>query len=215
MKITCLADVEEFERTPYRDRWRAKNTYDLICQAANNFPDRPAMKFQSTPELDEEAIVVTYKELRARVIQTANALHAAEVNIGGTTSIILPNLPENHYTLWGAQALGIAGQINYMLEPAALRDIMIESETQALVVLGPSPDFDIWEKTLSIIDQVPTLKTVLRVNSHTPEQSASQTTGGVAIRDFTTALSAQNSSELVFERDINVEEVGIYFHTGG
>ena len=78
------------------------------------------------------------------------------VSIGGATSLILPNVAENHYALWGGQALGVAGPINYLLEPVALRGIMKESETQALAVLGPAPGFDIWEKAISIVDEVPT-----------------------------------------------------------
>ncbi|MEL7536498.1 MAG: acyl-CoA synthetase [Pseudomonadota bacterium] len=216
MSITSLADIEEFEQTPSRQRWRGDNAYDLIQKAATTYAERPALKFQFTAALDEDPLVVTYRQLLARVTQTANALHAAGVSIGGVTSILLPNVAENHFALWGTQALGIAGPINYMLESVALRDIMTESDAEALIVLGPTVDFDIWEKTLAIVDDVPTLKVVLQVNSlGTAQPSPGQTPGGVPIIDFTAALNAQPADKLVFERDIDPEDIGVYFHTGG
>lgn len=219
MKITCLADVEEFEKVPCRDRWRGDNVLDLIRRSAARFADRPAMKFQFTAALDEEPLAVTYAELLARIHRTANALHAAGVSIGGTTSLILPNVAENHYTLWGGQALGVAGPINYLLEPVALRDIMKASETQALAVLGPAPGFDIWEKAISIVDEVPTLKVILQVNTlnpaRPPVEMQSHSPGGIPIVDFSSALEKQAAGGLDFRREIDIEEVGIYFHTGG
>ena len=216
MRITCLADVEEFEKVPFSDRWRGKNIYDFMCRSAEKFRDLPALKFQYTPDVEEQPTVITYDELAQKVRQTANALFAAGVSVGGTTSVLLPNLPEIHYTLWGAQALGIAGPINYMLEPAALLDILTESEAEAVVVLGPSPDFDIWEKAIEVFDQVPTLKLILQVNSlGLAANSSSRTEDGIPIIDFSTALAREDAEALVFDRQIDIEEVGIYFHTGG
>ncbi|MEM9403854.1 MAG: acyl-CoA synthetase [Pseudomonadota bacterium] len=216
MRITSLADVEAYEETPCQNRWRGKNVYDLIRQSAEKHAMRPAIQFQFTPDLEEDPRVVTYSTLLARINQTANALHAAGVSIGGATSIILPNLVENHFSLWGAQTLGIAGPVNYMLEADALRDIMRASDTQALVVLGPSDDFDIWEKASAVVDDVPTLKVVLQVNGlGVPGPTEARTPGGIPIIDFNTALASQDGDRLAFDRDIDIEDVGIYFHTGG
>ncbi|MEM1143063.1 MAG: acyl-CoA synthetase [Pseudomonadota bacterium] len=214
MKITCLADVEQFEAVPPQDRWRGRNTYDLLARSAARYADRPAFKFQYTSAVDEEPHTVSYEELFKRVTQTANMLSASGVDIGAVTSILLPNLPENHYTIWGAQALGIASPINYMLEPIAFRDILRESEARALVCLGPSSEFDIWEKTLQIVDELPDLQVVFAVAS-APDALPDATPGGIPIRPFSTALEAQPTDRLVFDREIDIEEVGIYFHTGG
>ncbi|MCG8443324.1 MAG: acyl-CoA synthetase [Caulobacterales bacterium] len=216
MRIAGLADIEAFEAVPAEQRWRGAHTYDVIARTAARFPDRPALKFQFTSDVDEQPLVIDYRSFLGSINQTANALFEAGVRVGGTTSVILPNLPHTHYALWGAQTLGIVGPINPLLEPAALRDIMIESETEALVVLGPTPGAQMWEKALSIADDVPSLKVVFRVNMGGAEVAvAAATPGGRPIIDFDQTLGRQRSDGLDFERTIRSEDVAAYFHTGG
>ena len=216
MRIASLADIEAFETTPSEERWRGSNTYDIIKRTAERLPDHAALKFQFTADVQEAALVVSYQQLLERLHQTANALHAAGVDIGGVTSTILPNLPHTHYALWGSQSLGVVGPINPLLEPAALRDIMIESETQALVVLGPPTGADMWEKALSIADDVPSLKVIFQANiDGEADTSATTTPGGRPILDFDRALAQQPADRLTFERDIQPSDVAAYFHTGG
>ncbi len=216
VKIRTLADIEAYERVPCEQRWRGDNVYDLIRRTAEAHPDRPAMKFQYSAAPDEEPRVVSYAQFLARINQFANRLHIEGPTQGSVTSIILPNIAENHFANWGAQAFGISGQINYMLEPEALRDIMNASGTETLVVLGPDSDFDIWEKTISIADEVPSLKVIYQVAM--PGASASNDTsskGGIPIRKFADELGTANVDKLEFDRNIDIEEVGIHFHTGG
>jgi len=211
-----LEDIEAFETTSWQDRCSGQTTYELISHSAARFSDRPALKFQITASVDEPPLEVSYRELLEKINQTANALYSAGVSVGGVTSIILPNLPQNHYSLWGGEALGIAGPINSMLEPVALRDIMIESGTQALVVFGPIPGSDIWEKTIGIVDQVPSMKAVFQVNLlGADKDGATQTPGGLPIFDFDTQLQQQPADALVFQRDTQPEDIATYFHTGG
>ncbi len=216
VKIRTLADIEAYERVPCEQRWRGDNVYDLIRRTAETYPNRPAMKFQFSTAPDEEPWVVSYAQFLARINQFANRLHMEGLTQGSITSIILPNIAENHFANWGAQAFGISGQINYMLEPEALRDIMNASGTETLVVLGPDSDFDIWEKSISIADEVPSLKVIYQVAM--PGASASNETstkGGIPIRNFADELGTANADNLEFDRNIDIEEVGIYFHTGG
>ncbi|MEM6512581.1 MAG: acyl-CoA synthetase [Pseudomonadota bacterium] len=216
IEIRSLADIESYEAVPCEQRWRGDSVYDLIRRTTERVPNRPAMKFQFSASPEEEPWIVTYAQFLARIHQFANSLHASELAVGSVTSIILPNIAENHFANWGAQAFGIAGQINYMLEPEALRDIMIASGTESLVVLGPDPEFDIWEKVMSIADEVSTLKLVFQVAMPgTAASDATETVGGIPVRQFADALGASNSKQLDFERDIDIEDVGIYFHTGG
>lgn len=216
VKITSLADIEAYEETPCEDRWRGTSTYDLIRKTADLHPERPAMKFQFSVAVDEEPLVYSYAELLRRIHQSANSLLAAGLAPGGIASIILPNIAEHHFANWGAQTLGIAGPINYMLESNALRDIMLASGTEAVFVLSPHPDYTIWEKTLAIVDEVPSLKAIFQVaipgSQPAPE---TRSPGGIPILDFATALDAADGAQLSFEREIDKEEVGIYFHTGG
>ncbi|MEM9739091.1 MAG: acyl-CoA synthetase [Pseudomonadota bacterium] len=216
MEFRTLADIESFEQVPAEDRWRGKSTYEIIARSAAKFPERPAFKFQFTADVNERPLVVTYRTLLRRLHQTANALHAGGVAVGGVTSILLPSLPETHYALWGAQALGIVGPVNPMLEPEAIKDILIHSDTTALVVAGPKADGAIWDKVSTIIDHVPGLKLVLQVNGqNAPNPAPTRTAGGVEIMDFDQAIAAQNDSKMNFIRDIQPGDIAGYFHTGG
>jgi fatty-acyl-CoA synthase len=180
------------------------------------FADRPALKYQSTAALDETPRIVSYRDLLIAIHQCANALHAAGVSIGGVTSVIMQNLPETGIGMWGAQTLGIVAPINPMLEPDALRDIMIESEAEALIVEGPGEDSDIWTKTFPILDAVPGLKTVLWVACDGTKTTVPDATpGGIPILEFSEASASQDGQSLSFEREVSLDDVAAYFHTGG
>ena len=210
------ADTENFEATPLADRLSAQTTYDIIRNTAHRVPDNLAFKFQFTAAVDEQPIEINYQAFLQRINQTANALHATGVSIGGATSFILPNLPQTLFSIFGAEALGIAGPINSFLEPAALRDICIASESQALVILGPTPNSEIWEKSEQILDQIPSLKVVLQVNlSGDGKATKDKTEGGIPILDFNTWVAQQNGDSLDFEREIKSTDIAAYFHTGG
>ncbi|MEM1190425.1 MAG: acyl-CoA synthetase [Pseudomonadota bacterium] len=215
MKIRTLADIEEFEQVPAEERWRGENTYDLIRRSARAHADRPALHFQSTAELDEEPRVVTYRELLRRIHQFANTLHGEGLTPGAVTSVIMPNLPETHFALWGAQAFGIVGPINPMLEPQGLRDIMNESGTECLVVLGPTGSDNTWDKARAIVDEVPSLKLILRVDAGSEPQNDERTARGISIRSMMPCLEAAPDESLTFEREVSPESIAAYFHTGG
>ncbi|MEM1114805.1 MAG: acyl-CoA synthetase, partial [Pseudomonadota bacterium] len=215
MKIRNLADIEEFERVPAEQRWRGENTYDLIQRSARQFATRPALHYQRTADISEQPEVVTYDELLRRIHQFANALHSAGLEPGAVTSVIMPNRPETHFALWGAQAFGIVGPINPMLEPQGLRDIMNESGSHCLVVLGPSEGDNTWDKALSIVDEVPSLKLILRVDSAAENNGIDTTPGGIPVRAMMPTLEQAQDTKLQFERAITAESIAAYFHTGG
>lgn len=215
MKIRTLADIEAFEQTPAEARWRGTDTYDLIRKSALKYAERPAIKYQATAEVDEEPRIIRYRELLEGIHQTANALHHAGIAPGAVTSVIAPNLPETHFALWGAQALGIVGPINPMLEAQALRDIMIESGTEALVVLGPSGTDTIWDKAWTIVDEVPSLSLILYIANGEHATVPAKTPAGIPVREFTASLQTASADTLDFSREVAPEDIVAYFHTGG
>ena len=216
MKIRNLADIETFEQVPAQDRWRGRSTYEMIAASAKMFADRPALKFQFTADVDEPPLVITYRELLSRIHQTSNALHAGGVPVGGVTSVLLPSLPQTQYALWGAQALGIVGPVNPMLEADAIKDILVHSDTEALIVEGPSAFSTVWKKVEGILDDVPGLKLVLQVNTgETNSVNEGHSPGRIPILDFDVTISAFEAGELTFQRDIQLNDIAGYFHTGG
>jgi fatty-acyl-CoA synthase len=106
---------------------------------------------------------VTYGQFIAKIRQTANML--ADMGIGPTDVVtyLLPNLPQTHFVLWGAEAAGIANPINPMLEAETIREICQAAGTKVLVALGAFPGADIWTKVEAIRKGIPSLEKVIRV----------------------------------------------------
>ena len=106
-QIRTLADIEEIERVPLAQRQLPQSTYAMIRQSALTFPDRSALIFFPDGEHYQASLQVTYRQLLGRIHQVANML--SDLGIGPTdvVSLLLSNLPQTHFALWGAEAVGI------------------------------------------------------------------------------------------------------------
>ncbi|MBW1682494.1 MAG: AMP-binding protein, partial [Deltaproteobacteria bacterium] len=113
-----------------------QNTYDLIRHGTSIDPEAPALSFILSGEDYKNALRVTYRELFENITRAANLFHDLGVGPRDVISYLLPNLPQTHYVLWGAEAAGIANPINPLLEPATIRDICLAAGTRILVALG-------------------------------------------------------------------------------
>jgi fatty-acyl-CoA synthase len=78
------------------------STYELIRRGASRAPDAPALTFFMNAERPRESETWTYREFVARINQTANALLRLDVGKDDVVAYVLPNLPETHFTIWGA-----------------------------------------------------------------------------------------------------------------
>jgi len=226
--IQTQADIDAFERTPWQDKLPVQNTYELLCRACDRHPDRTALRFIMTGDADAPAFAVDYTTLKARVTQAANAFHRAGVTAGAAVTLLLPNLPQTHYALLGAQAAGIASPINPMLEVDHIAAIVDETGAQALVACAPAADSALWDKAVAVADRCPSVRTlfVVSVAPYLPaaERARLDATFDAASRpsrpevkivDFDQALAAEPSDTLVSQRRIVATDICSYFHTGG
>ncbi|MDX1416470.1 MAG: AMP-binding protein, partial [Candidatus Promineifilaceae bacterium] len=144
-------------------------------------------------------------------------------------STILPNLPQAYFTIWGGEAAGIVNPINPMLEPEIMADIMNAAGTKLLVTLAPFIGTDIWQKTASIADQVPTLETILQVDL----ANYLTTVKKLAVRwmlyrsdrgrpkietpvyDFGKMARRYSGEKLLSRRQFKPDDIASYFHTSG
>ena len=150
--LSTSAKLAAFEATPFAERIAARSTYEAIRIGASHDPDAPAMHFLSNADPDEAPVTISYGRFLARVTQTANLFTALGVGPGDVVSFLLPLLPQSFFTLWGAEAAGIANPVNPLLEPGQLAEILRAAHTRVLVTLGPAPGSDIWEKVQKIRD---------------------------------------------------------------
>ncbi|WP_054032664.1 acyl-CoA synthetase [Desulfatitalea tepidiphila] len=205
--IRNLADIEAIEKVPLLERVTEKSTYELISKGAAINPDATAMSFILDGERFQEPIRVTYGQFMAKIRQTANML--ADWGVGPTDVVtyLLPNLPQTHFVLWGAETAGIANPINPMLEADTIKEICQAAGTKVLVALGDMPGVDIWPKVEQIRKSIPSLEKVLRVMGPTDEAEG--------IFSYEETVERYAGDRLTFDRQIAPDDIASLYHTGG
>ncbi len=205
--IRNKTDIEDIEKIPLEDRILEKSTYELLEKAAAINPDGLAISFIQTGETYQQPIKISYRDFIRRIRQTANMLHELGVGQDDVVTYLLPNLPQTHFVLWGAEAVGIANPVNPMLEASAIKDICNAAKTKVIVALGEFPGNDIWDKVCTIREEIPSLTHIIRVMG--PSDKAN------AILGFEEVIDTYEGEQLVFEREFNPEDIASIYQTGG
>jgi fatty-acyl-CoA synthase len=206
--LHSLADIEALEAVPIEDRLAGlDSTYDVLRRAARLRPDSTALVFVPDGDSTRPAIEWSYADLLARVTQAANAFHRLGVGPGDVVSYVLPNLPETHATIWGAQAAGAVNAVNPLLEPAHIAHVLNAVECRVLVTQGPTANPALWARIEQVRPLVPSLRTVLVVGEDAPLAAD--------VLPFNAVLDAEPADRLVSGRVIARGEIASCFHTGG
>ena len=200
-------DVVDFEALPYSQRIGAQSTYAALQAGASLDPQSPAIHFLPKANADQEPVVISHADFMARVTQAANLFHDLGVGPQDVVSFLLPLLPQSFYALFGAQAVGIANPVNPLLAPHQLAEILRAAKTKVLVVLGPVPGSDIWDKVQQIKAQLPHLTSILVVQGKADESNN--------VFNFDERLAQYAGDRLLGDRVIQSSETAGYFHTGG
>lgn len=202
-----IDDIRAIEAVALEERVTTKSTYDLLSKGAAIDPEAVALYFLLSGEMWESPVEVTHKQLLARITQSANLFTDLGVGPRDVVTYILPNLPQTHFSLWGAEAAGIANPINPMLEPAQIRDIMNAARTKVLVTLGEYPGSEIWPKVNAIRKDVTTLEAVVQVMGASNEAEG--------IYGYDEVIDKYCADKLDSRRSIEPDEVCSMYHTGG
>jgi len=205
--LAAEADVRAMESTPWAERIAARSTYEALRVGAALDPSAPAIQFLPHADPAETPQVVTHAEFLGRVTQTANMLHDLGVGPNDVVSFLLPLLPQSFYTLFGAEAAGIANPVNPLLEPHEIAGILRAAGTKVLVTLGPMPGSDLWEKVDRIRGELTGVKAILQVGG------AGDAAAG--IHPFDALLQQYPGDRLISGRRIAPGDTAAYFHTGG
>jgi len=229
--IATQADVEAIEQVPLGERTLPESTYAMLRRSAGRHPDKIALRFFLRGAAYERSVDWTFKELLGRITQAANLFDSLGVRRGDVVSYCLPNLPETHAVLWGAEAAGIANPINPLLDAEAIADLMRAAETKVLVTLAPFPGTDLWAKVARIQHQVPSLETILQVDltRHLTglrragvklwrwgrTSTLGPRPGGPRVEPFQPQLDARPNDRRISDRQIHPDDVASLFHTGG
>ncbi|MDF2371419.1 MAG: AMP-binding protein [Rhizobiaceae bacterium] len=206
-RIQTREDIARFEaEMTLEQRLPERSILDVFTASATRHPNATAISMLMTGAPDEQPRRVDYSQLLGMIRGAANMFSELGGPVPGV-AYMLPSLVETHVTLWGAETVGYAVPINFLLQADAIAELLKASDVKILVALGPHPQLDIWEKALRLRDQVPGLILVRVSPPGTPREEG--------VVDFNTALMAQPHDHLVFGEARSGDDVAAYFHTGG
>ncbi len=205
--IHSLADIEALEKPPLESRIWSWNVNDWIRRGWAHDPKRVAIHFLQDADPAETPESVTFEQLQHRSNQAANLFYASGVRANDAVLTLLPSVPQLFYSQFGGIAAGVACAVNWMLKPEQILELVRNAGTRVLVVLAPTPGYEIWENVQSIRSQLPPGVRVLSVCM----------AGSTKMVDsnFDEACAAQPGDKLLFERTIGPDDLAGYVHSGG
>jgi fatty-acyl-CoA synthase len=202
-----LRDIEALERQPLQSRLLSQDANEWLRRGLDLAPHKIAIRYIGDGDPQSASIDVTYAQLKRDSIRYANLFHALGVGSGDAVLYLLPTIPQFYPVTIGAMAAGIACSVNWMLEPAHWIELIKGSQAKVVVALGPTPDFNIWEKLQSVRAEIPASVRVLSL----------QGPGGTVLPESDIAQLAASHPEdkLSFNRVCAADEVAAYIHSGG
>jgi fatty-acyl-CoA synthase len=214
--IKSIRDIEQIEATPLAERDLPKSTYAAIARTAQASPESFAIRFIENGETwraarDSGQTVlsrdITYAQLLSAIHRTANLFRSLDVGDTDVVSILLPNIPEAYFALWGGEAAGIVNPINYLLDATEIGEIIQSAGSTVLVIMGDHPGSDIMAKLPAIRSHAPCIQHVVVVGQAPLTAEA--------CLNFDSAIALQNGEALDFDRTIEPGDIASLFHTGG
>ena len=225
-KFASIADRDDVEREmPWAARDRATTIHEFLTRARARFGDRPALSFQLLSGQSDKAETINWKELHARVTQSANLFRKLGVGPGDTVAYLLPNSLETAFVLLGGSTAGIVNPINPLLEPEQISAILRETNAKVLVTLRSFPKTDVAQKAAEAVKFAPNVKTVLEIDLNrylTPPKSwivplvrpKNPVEHKADVLAYNAEAAKMPADRLTFE-DARGDRVAAYFHTGG
>jgi fatty-acyl-CoA synthase len=204
--IASRADIEHIESLPYAEFMAHTSVFDALVDATSRHPDRKALTFVEAADCPQTTRHWTAREFIADVRRAANMFRSLSGDDEPRVAMLLPAIPQAYFTLWGAEAAGVACPINYLLDAEHVADLIRASGANILVALGPNPDLDIWSRVPGLRAKCPGLRHVLAVGA------AGGLEGAI---DFDASLEARRGDSLDFVRDVGSQTLAALFHTGG
>ncbi|WP_336631245.1 MULTISPECIES: acyl-CoA synthetase [unclassified Microbacterium] len=226
IRIDAIADVERMESVPLAARGLPGSTYEALAAGARIDPPAPALSFFLDVAGLRDPVVWTHEELLSDIHRTANALRRLGVQRDDVVAFVLPNLPETHLVIWGAETAGIAFAVNPLLDGAQIAQLLRAGNASWLVTLAPTPGTDVWERVSAAAAQTDSLRGILTVDlvRYAPEAqraalaalaaTTGPTIGDVEVRGFAEVIATAPHDRLEFPPPTS-DDVSSYVCTGG
>lgn len=154
--LRSLADIEAIETTPLETRLATVDVYQRIVLALESQPpEKAAISFVADGRIESPAETVSFGRLRERIERTSALLRSHGIGRQDVVAILLPTMPAIYWSIVGTMRRAIPFPLNWMLEPQHLFDLLSQAKVKAVIALGPTPEFQIWESLMAIQDRLP------------------------------------------------------------
>ncbi|NUX56722.1 acyl-CoA synthetase [Paraburkholderia youngii] len=214
------------------------STYEMICRGAAINPSAPALSFFRTAAGYREAECWTYSDLLHEITRTSNLFTRLSGRKDPKVAYVLPNLPEAHFVIWGAQAAGVVCAINPLLEGEAIAELINASGADILVTLAPFPGTGLWQKVQAVLHKIESLQHLVLVNLadrvpvpqrfkardlqraeclklHGDDTLRRAVPEHIQIHDFGAAITRESVTALDRGRHLSADDISSCFCTGG
>jgi fatty-acyl-CoA synthase len=209
--VATLADIEAMERAaPLEARLPADGVWRMLESASERHADRPGLSFLPTGDPNETAQTWTHGQLLTQCRQLANCLHAHDVRGDAGVGVLLPNLPQTYFALFGGQAAAVACPISPTMGAAAIAGILLAGRCQVLVTEGPERNPALWQRACAALAEARSVRLVLALGGGGPGMPAD-----VEVHDFDLACAAHAGDRLDFTPTRDPQAPTARFHTGG
>jgi fatty-acyl-CoA synthase len=202
-----MADVVEIERVPLEQRITRWDFALNLLDGCRHDPQRAGIHATRLGDPDGPLITWTFGDLERHAIQIANMLRAHGLRAEDPVAIVSPTVPASFALFIGGLLAARPFPINWMLDATALADLLERSQAKAVVALGQTAGFTIWENVTAALASMahpPRLYTL-----HDPFGSAHA-------EDLLTYAAQQPGDRLAFDRPVATRTtIACYVHSGG
>ncbi|MBB6521480.1 acyl-CoA synthetase [Pseudoteredinibacter isoporae] len=206
--IRNIRDIQNIESVPLSEQQLPVSSYEVFKRSAERYRDRIALRYLESIKPDIVEHSFTYPDLLGIIHQTANAFVHLGASVDKPVSMLLENVPQAHFTIWGAEAGACVNPINPLLDIEHICAVLNEARTHVLVLSS--------QHVAALNDikaQVPRLKAALTVGVSEAEL-ASLTVEGLHVDDFDRCIAEFSSAQLNVKAPVGEQRASL-FHTGG
>lgn len=208
LPLRSIQDVLELERTPLAERLSCSNFARRIRSGLEaRAPTDTAIHYIEDGRIESQAKTYSFGELLGHIDRVSALFRSSGIGPDDVVAILLPTVPQLYWSVIAAMSSCIAFPINWMLEPRHLFHLIEESRAKAVIALGPTPHYSIWEAVGSFAGELSTVENRWSVPGP----------GGSVLpdSDLDTLSAMQDPASVRAASTVLSEDIVAYLHSGG
>jgi fatty-acyl-CoA synthase len=208
LPLRSIADVKVIEQRPLQE-WLGSPIFieRLSARLAAANAGRTAISYVANGQPNVPPHVTSFGELRERIAKTVTLFQSVGLGREDVIAVLLPAVPQLWWSVIAALSTGIVFPINWMFEPPQLARLLVESRAKAIVALGPTPGFKIWEALRSVLHELPADTVIWSVQGPEGEFLPESDLDSAATRIMSPGCATPEMP--------GADDVAAYIHSGG